>query len=352
MSAASPSTPGAGSRRIRRPRRAGSAGSGAVDWVPYQRSTFVTPRSQAIRRGTARSAGPRPRSSRRSPATRTSPAGSPASRSRRATCYTRKTDPGHDDPMGDLLRRGDQAGSPGSSWVSMCPATTSKGARSGRPAARTRSPSRCATSTGQRLDRRPRRSTRSPAGCHRIRGRHWRRQVIEDRCREDSASTVYGSAVGNSSTSVAGATGGSPPVRKMRVGRSGGMLNGISIEIRPSVRKCGPVGRSRSASNTSSWEMPASKSRIALVSTSTPLAGSRHAGRGDPRRFTVEQHPRQVHRVAPDVPNRAPPPKARMLRMFAASSLKYEPVWTADRRPIRPASTSPRAATTTDGGDT
>ena len=48
--------------------------------------------------------------------------------------------------------------------------------------------------------------------------------------------TAYGSAVSNVSVSVAGATGGSPPaVTKIRVGRSGGMLNGISIEIRPSV---------------------------------------------------------------------------------------------------------------------
>ena len=47
---------------------------------------------------------------------------------------------------------------------------------------------------------------------------------------------AYGSAGANSSVSVAGATGGSPPwVTKIRVGRSGGMLNGISISIRPSV---------------------------------------------------------------------------------------------------------------------
>ena len=51
-----------------------------------------------------------------------------------------------------------------------------------------------------------------------------------------SASTVYGSAVAKVSVSVAGATGGSPPaVTKTCVGRSGGMLNGMPIEMRPSV---------------------------------------------------------------------------------------------------------------------
>ena len=49
-----------------------------------------------------------------------------------------------------------------------------------------------------------------------------------------SASQAYGSAGAKVSVSVAGATGGSPPaVTKIRVGRSGGMLNGISTEIRP-----------------------------------------------------------------------------------------------------------------------
>jgi len=51
-----------------------------------------------------------------------------------------------------------------------------------------------------------------------------------------SASMAYGSATGISMTSVAGATGGSPPaVTSTRVERSGGMLNGISIVIRPVV---------------------------------------------------------------------------------------------------------------------
>ena len=53
---------------------------------------------------------------------------------------------------------------------------------------------------------------------------------------KSSAWAVYGSFVGKVSVSVAGATGGSPPaVTNTRVGRSGGMLNGISIDSRPSL---------------------------------------------------------------------------------------------------------------------
>ena len=62
------------------------------------------------------------------------------------------------------------------------------------------------------------------------------RRPVEDGSANTSVSTPYGSAAGNSMTSVAGATGGSPPaVTKTWVGRSGGMLNGMPIEIRPAV---------------------------------------------------------------------------------------------------------------------
>ena len=51
-----------------------------------------------------------------------------------------------------------------------------------------------------------------------------------------AASTEYWSAVGNVSVWVAGATGGSPAaITWIRVGRSDGMLNGMSAAIRPSV---------------------------------------------------------------------------------------------------------------------
>ena len=71
----------------------------------------------------------------------------------------------------------------------------------------------------------------------RVLGLDRQRRAVEDRGGERARPrTAYGSAVSNVSVSVAGATGGSPPaVTKIRVGRSGGMLNGISIEIRPSV---------------------------------------------------------------------------------------------------------------------
>ena len=66
--------------------------------------------------------------------------------------------------------------------------------------------------------------------------RHRHRPALEDGGRERSASTVYGSAAVEGDRLGVGATGGSPPaVTKTRVGRSGGMLNGISTEMRPVV---------------------------------------------------------------------------------------------------------------------
>ena len=91
-----------------------------------------------------------------------------------------------------------------------------------------------------------------------------------------SASAVYGSRGRNLEDVMPGATGGSPPAaRTSRVGRSGGMLNGISTSRRPvGTEQVDPlVGFD--LRGTDERRLSAVEVEIAEVSASVPNAGSR-----------------------------------------------------------------------------
>ena len=106
-------------------------------------------------------------------------------------------------------------------------------------------------------------------------------------------------------TSMSGATGGSPPAaRRMRVGRSGGMLNGISTSSRPAV----PTRWTRWSSSICvehvnvAWRPP--KSSTADVRTSVPNRGIAPDRGHDLVRLAVEHPAGDVDRVAADVHQR------------------------------------------------
>ena len=131
--------------------------------------------------------------------------------------------------------------------------------------------------------------------------------AVPSRTAAENASpcTPYGSAAGTSMISRSGATGGSPPAaRTMRVGRSGGMLNGISTSSRPAVPiEVDPL-----------VVLELRRARERRVAAAEVEHGRRQDVGAEPRvaphggddvvRFAVEHPAGDVDRVAPDVHQR------------------------------------------------
>ena len=125
------------------------------------------------------------------------------------------------------------------------------------------------------------------------------------------------------------------------------MLNGISTEMRPSVRRRGPAGQSSArVEQVNVADAPAELEDARWSSRRCRSTGSRTIDRLDASRLRAEQHARQVHAVAADVVQRA---AAGIEDVPDVGGIVVVDTRTSSARPcsvpIRPDATSSRTAT-------